>query len=88
MREPSDEAAPCLTLESLPAAIRAGLPPHLQQVYVGAYNGAWQRHADFADREAFCHRVARSAVRRQQRFLAVAPSGKSASTPSLREIGR
>ena len=87
MREPA-ESVPCLTLESLPAAIRGNLPSHLQDLYVRAFNDAWQRHADFADREAFCHRVARSAVRRQKRSLAAAPFGKGASTPSSRAIDR
>ena len=70
MREPADQEAPYPTLESLPASIRGGLPPQAEQLYLDAFNQAWKRYADFADREAFCHRLARSAVRRHQRFLA------------------
>lgn len=88
MREPADEAAPFLTLESLPATVAAGLPPHLQEHYVEAFNEAWSGHADFADREAFCHRVARSAVRRQQRSVAAPLSGKGVSTPPSRDTDR
>ena len=88
MREPEDQSATCLTLESLPSAIRAELPPDLQDLYVAAFNGAWRRHADFADREAFCHRVARSAVRSRQRAFVAPLSGKGASTPLPRETAR
>jgi cation transport regulator ChaB len=87
MREGADEARRCLTLESLPPAIRADLPPHLQELYVDTFNNAWRQHADFADREPFCHRVARSAIKRHQRSLA-APLREGASAALSREIHR
>jgi cation transport regulator ChaB len=62
----ADRSMPYDTPESLPAAVRADLPPQEQRLYFDAFKSAWQRYADFADREAFCHRLARSAVRRHQ----------------------
>lgn len=59
--------APYATPASLPAAVRADLPLQDQRLYFDAFTRAWQRYADFADREPFCHRVARSAVRRHNR---------------------
>ena len=74
MRKPTDQAVPYATLESLPPAIRADLSPDAQRLYLDAFNHAWQRYAEFADREAFCHRLARSAVKHHRRFLAPRPS--------------
>jgi NAD(P)-dependent dehydrogenase (short-subunit alcohol dehydrogenase family) len=48
------------------AAIRADLSPAAQQLYCSAFSSAWKRYADFADREPFCHRIARSTVRRRE----------------------
>lgn len=73
MREPSNDTLPYATPESLPQAIRADLSPEMLQLYFDAFTGAWQRYADFADRGAFCHRLARSAVRTHQRFRIGAP---------------
>lgn len=52
------------SIASLPASVRADLPTEAQQLYRTAYNTAWQRYVDYADREPFCHRLARSEVRR------------------------
>jgi cation transport regulator ChaB len=86
MREPVDRM-PYATLESLPPAIRADLSPQAQRVYVDAFNGAWRRYADFADREAFCHRLARLAIRRCQRSLVGSASSEDALAVS-HEIDR
>ena len=64
MRQTTDQGIPYATPEALPAAVRADLPLQEQRLYFDAFKSAWHRYADFADREAFCHRLARSAVRR------------------------
>jgi cation transport regulator ChaB len=69
MHEQSSQTAPYPTPEALPPAVRADLPPQDHRLYFDAFTSAWQRYADFADREPFCHRLARSAVRRHQRSL-------------------
>jgi cation transport regulator ChaB len=69
MSEQSNQAVPYATPEALPPAIRTDLPPQMHRLYFDAFSCAWQRYADFADREAFCHRLARSAVRWHQRSL-------------------
>lgn len=51
----------------LPAAVRADLPLEAQQLYRDAYNSAWAKYAAFADREPFCHRLARWEVTRAYR---------------------
>ena len=73
MREPPNQTLPYATPESLPRAIRADLSPEALRLYFDAFTSAWQRYGDFADREAFCHRLARSAVRTHQRSLIAAP---------------
>jgi cation transport regulator ChaB len=84
MRNPALQAAPYATPASLPAAIRADLPSDDQWLYLDAFTRAWERHADFADREAFCHRLARSAVRRHRRALAAPRSDRAG--PELKTI--
>jgi cation transport regulator ChaB len=64
MRKTTDQPVPYPKPESLPATVRADLPAEARQAYLDAFNKAWLHHADFADREAFCHRLARTAVRR------------------------
>ena len=66
MRAQGEQAELYPTVESLPPAIRADLSPAAQQVYWRAFNSAWKRYADFADREPFCHRIARSSVKRHE----------------------
>jgi cation transport regulator ChaB len=86
MSRPANEAMPYVTPDALPAAIRADLPVQVRQLYLDSFNSAWRRYADFADREAFCHRLARSAVRRHQRVLAAPPhrAGPSATMVQAR----
>ena len=66
MLEQAEQVGPYPTIESLPPAIRADLSPAAQQLYCSAFNNAWKRYADFADREPFCHRIARSSVRSRE----------------------
>ena len=79
MREQEDQAGPYPTVESLPPAIRADLSPAGQELYCSAFNSAWTLHADFADREPFCHRIARSTVRRSERSSG--PRGRQTAAP-------
>lgn len=58
---------PYPTIEALPAALRAHLPVHAQEIYVGAFNHAWQSYAAEPDREGIAHRVAWAAVKRRYR---------------------
>lgn len=58
---------PYPSITSLPASVRADFAIEAQELYRTAYNTAWTRYADFADREPFCHRLARSEVRRTYR---------------------
>ena len=58
---------PYQSIALLPASVRADLPIGAQQLYRTAYNDAWARYPDFADREPFCHRLARSEVSRSYR---------------------
>ncbi len=51
-------------LEELPEGVRHTLPPHAQEIYLAAFNNAWERYADPALRrgresqEEAAHRVA------------------------------
>lgn len=52
------------SIAALPASVRADLPVEAQQLYRTAYNRAWTKYGDLADRAPFCHRLARWEVRR------------------------
>jgi cation transport regulator ChaB len=82
MSEPTDQTVPYPAVESLPPAIRADLTPVEQQLYCSTFNRAWRDHDDFADREPFCHRVARSAVRRRHR-LSGPGVGQTVAAPGI-----
>lgn len=83
---PMDQRASDAAPQALPPAIRADLSPREQQLYLDAFDGAWRRYADLADREAFCHRLARSAIRWERRLEQSAlPSG--ARTPKEKAAG-
>jgi cation transport regulator len=36
---------PYSSIDDLPASVRTHLPPHAQEIYVGAFNGAWNEYA-------------------------------------------
>ena len=55
---------PYASILDLPPGVRGHLPPHAQEIYVGAFNAAWDSHADDPDREAIAHRIAWAAVKR------------------------
>lgn len=52
----------------LPAAVRR-LPPRAQEIFLAAYNNAWQTYADRGshDQEEIAFRVAWSAVKKRYR---------------------
>jgi cation transport regulator ChaB len=75
MADRADHIVLYAELESLPPAIRADLTAQAQQLYLDTFNSAWERYSDFADREAFCHRLARAALRRHERSSGMPPVG-------------
>jgi len=58
---------PYAVIEDLPPAVRSHLPPHAQEIYLGAFNGAWDHYGsvDIVRREEIAHRVAWSAVKKK-----------------------
>jgi len=48
----------------LPSSVRAHLPQHAQEIYLAAFNNAWNEYADRHDRETLAHKVAWAAVKR------------------------
>lgn len=58
---------PYSSVEELPASVRTHLPPHAQEIYVGAFNGAWDEYGWEGphEREKTAHRVAWAAVKRK-----------------------
>jgi len=62
---------PYPTKSDLPDSVRIVLPEHAQEIYVEAYNSAWDQYdqpgerRDDASREETAHRVAWAAVKRK-----------------------
>ena len=54
---------PYPSTRDLPVRVRAHLPPHAQEIYLSAFNNAWNEYGD----EASAHRVAWAAVKRKYR---------------------
>ena len=60
---------PYKTITDLPQTVRAHLPEHAQEIYLGAFNSAWEHYQKPSDRRAgssreeTAHRVAWSAVK-------------------------
>ena len=60
---------PYKTLSALPERIRDHLPKHAQEIYLAAFNNAWDEYQDAADRrgkasrEEVAHKVAWAAVK-------------------------
>ncbi|MDH4049859.1 MAG: ChaB family protein [Gammaproteobacteria bacterium] len=61
---------PYRTLAELPTAVREHLPVHAQEIYLRAFNNAWEQYKDprkrrkKGSREETAHRVAWGAVER------------------------
>jgi cation transport regulator len=60
---------PYASTDDLPLPVRAHLPPHAQEIYLAAFNSAWNQYAsrDPDRREATAHRVAWAAVKHSYR---------------------
>ena len=58
---------PYASVEDLPPPVQAHLPPHAQEIYLGAFNNAWTEYAARGpvQRETTAHRVAWAAVKRK-----------------------
>jgi cation transport regulator len=60
---------PYETISDLPEPVRKSLPIHAQEIYLAAFNNAWDEYRekdkrrDDADREETAHRVAWAAVK-------------------------
>lgn len=61
---------PYKTREDLPESVRGALPMHAQEIYMEAFNNAWEQYKDPSDRrgnadhEETAHKVAWSAVKK------------------------
>jgi cation transport regulator len=60
---------PYRSIVDLPPAVRERLPVHAQEIFLGAFNNAFDEYAGRADREAVAFRVAWSAVKRKYRKI-------------------
>lgn len=60
---------PYRTIDDLPRSIRGHLPAHAQEIYLAAFNNAWDTHADEPNGEATVHRIAWAAVKRRYRKI-------------------
>jgi len=58
---------PYAVIDDLPTSVRAHLPSHAQEIYLGAFNAAWHHYGadNPARREEIAHRVAWAAVKRK-----------------------
>ncbi|MFB3763733.1 MAG: ChaB family protein [Methanotrichaceae archaeon] len=60
---------PYRRIDELPASVRENLPEHAQEIYLKAFNNAWEEYANPKDRkgdasrEETAHKVAWSAVK-------------------------
>lgn len=58
-------------LKDLPKGVKANLPKHAQEIYMNAYNNAWEQYKDpkkrwsGGSREETAHRVAWNAVKKE-----------------------
>lgn len=62
---------PYKTLSALPESVRSNLPRHAREIYLAAFNNAWEEYRDAVDRrgkasrEETAHKVAWAAVKQQ-----------------------
>ncbi|MEE4659820.1 MAG: ChaB family protein [Halieaceae bacterium] len=62
---------PYKNLSELPDNVRSSLPQHAQEIYLAAFNNAWDQYSDPAERqgdatrEETAHKVAWAAVKQQ-----------------------
>jgi cation transport regulator len=60
---------PYRSTHDLPPAVRERLPMHAQDIFLAAFNNAFDEYAGRADREAVAFRTAWSAVKRKYRKI-------------------
>lgn len=71
---------PYKRIEDLPDSVRDNVPKHAQEIYLAAYNSAWEQYdkpeerRDDASREETAHKVAWAAVK--QKYEKDEKSGK------------
>jgi cation transport regulator len=56
---------PYRDVSDLPDSVKNHLPPHAQEIYLAAFNNAWDEYAQREDREIVAHKVAWAAVKKQ-----------------------
>jgi cation transport regulator len=56
---------PYREISDLPDSVKNRLPHHAQEIYIAAFNNAWEEYASREDREVVAHKVAWSAVKKQ-----------------------
>ena len=56
---------PYREISGLPDSVKNHLPHHAQEIYLAAFNNAWEEYAEREDREMVAHRVAWSAAKKQ-----------------------
>lgn len=62
---------PYRSLSALPESVRKSLPRHAQEIYLAAFNNAWDEYSDPGDRrgeasrEETAHKVAWAAVKQK-----------------------
>ncbi len=56
---------PYREIADLPDSVRNHLPHHAQEIYLAAFNNAWEEYASREDREVVAHKVAWAAVKKQ-----------------------
>ncbi len=62
---------PYQSLSALPESVRKSLPRHAQEIYLAAFNNAWDEYSDPGDRrgeasrEETAHKVAWAAVKQK-----------------------
>lgn len=62
----SEPPLPYLTISDLPPAVRR-LPLHAQEIFLKAFDSAWQSHAGAGDQEEIAFRIAWAAVKKRYR---------------------
>jgi cation transport regulator len=58
---------PYAVIDDLPPSVRAHLPTHAQEIFLAAFNNAWNEHSGETDGEAAAFRIAWAAVKRRYR---------------------
>jgi cation transport regulator len=66
-----DKIMPYNTIKDLPSSVKDSLPKHAQEIYVAAFNNAWEEYKEPSSRatkeslEEISHKVAWTAVKKK-----------------------